>query len=399
MIANCSLFSDPCIGQSAEEFIQMAQDNNPGLRAIKLNYSSAQLKAEQVDNYPDPSVKLGLGLLPVETRLGAQRFKIGASQQIPWKGLLNARKDLALSQAEVYAYMDEVKAIDIAFNIRSAYVTLQYLERKRNILRGKLEILDTLEELAKSSLRSGKGKLSNVLLIQRQRETIESDLDLIEKQKEAPTIMINRWSGRTLLENIDIELDPLDVNNKDSIISFAKNSRPEFQILKNQINASNKAIELTHLESKPKIGVGLEYAWIDKRDGIDISGNGRDILMPMGTITIPLHKGRFDAKRQEEKVKQDAIVEQKRELIEQYMAEIEEAVSKIEYADMEIEKLTDLKTITEEALKLMRTEYSSEGAKFEELLRLEMEMIDYDLIIEKARFEKELKKTILKKFE
>jgi hypothetical protein len=46
----------------------------------------------------------------------------------------------------------------------------------------------------------------------------------------------------------------------------------------------------------------------------------------------------------------------------------------------------------------MRTEYAAEGTRFEELLRLEMELIDYDLEILKAQYERRLAQAILLKY-
>jgi len=386
-------------GQSVEAFIDMAKKNNDGLNAIRLNYSAAQVMADQVSDFPDPKVNVGIGVLPVETRLGAQRFKVGVSQALPWKGLLDARKDVVMSKAEILAHMDEVREIDIEYEIRKAYSSLIFLDDKKSIVQSKLEILDVLEELAKSSLRSGKGKLSSVLLIQRARETITSDLMLIDKQKETPTIMINRWAGRNLDERIETEIMDESIFEVDNFISYSENDHPSLYVLENQLKASEKAAELTELEKKPKIGVGLDYALIDGRNNVELSGNGRDVLMPMGSISIPLHTGRFEAKKQEEKLRQEAIRATASDLKERYKAEIVKAKSEMEYAEMEIQKILNLIDITEETLKLMRIEYASEGTRFEELLRLEMELIDYQLINARAKYNSLLAQATLKKYE
>ena len=398
-IINCSWTIVNCNAQSVEALIQMAKEHNPGLEALRLDYNAARAKTAQVGDYPDPKLSLGLGILPVETRLGAQRFRIGASQQIPWKGLLDARRGLVTSKAEILSYMDEVKEIDIEYAIRTAYSSLVFLNNKKAIIESKLEILSTLEDLAKSSVRSGKGKLSNVLLIQRTKETIEYDLNLIEKQNEVPTIMINRWAGRDLSAAIEIEdLEPVE-SDLEMHMNYAESGHPQFQILENHIKASERAIDLTNFERKPKIGVGIEYGWIDKRDGLTIQGNGRDIIMPMGTISIPLHTGRFEAKKEEEKLKQEAILAKTEDLKEMYKSEIARANSEIEYSELEKTKLENLKLITEETIKLMRSEYASEGTRFEELLRLEMELIDYNLSIAKAEYQRLLAEATLKKYE
>lgn len=385
-------------GQSVEELIIQAQEYNPGLKALRLDYEAALQKADQVNDWPDPKVNLALGVLPIETRLGAQRFRIGVSQMIPWKGSLDAKSDAANAMAEVKSYSDKVKEIDIEYAIRSSYATLQFLESKKGIIEERLEVLDALEEVAKSAVRAGKGKLSNVLFIERKRESLEANLILIDKKIEQPTVMINRWTGKALDTKIVVEQETDALWSKEKAIEFAENSHPQFRILENQKSASNAKLALIKYDSKPKIGVGLDYAYIDGRNDVVIPGNGRDVLMPMGSVTIPIHKGRYSAIRQEEAIKQEAIDKKTEEMQDMFAAEIELAYSTVEYGDEVIRKYESLKAITSETLKLMRTEYASEGTRFEELLRLEMELIDYDLEILNARYDQRLAMAILNKY-
>lgn len=384
--------------QTLEELVDMATSYNPGLKSIRMDYEASLHKADQVNDWPDPKVNLGIGVFPIETRLGAQRMKIGVSQMIPWKGSLDAKSNVVKSMAEVQAYADEVKEIDIEYAIRTAYAMLQFLESKKGLINQRLEILDALEELSKSAVRSGKGKLSNVLFTERKRELLEADLSLLAKRMEQPTIMINRWTGRPL--STEVALTQVSDNPllKNELIQYAENDHPQFRIFENQIEASNSKIAVTEYDAKPKIGVGLDYAYIDGRSDVVIPGNGRDVLMPMGSISIPIHKGRFEAVRQEESIRQDAIKAKKEEVKDMFQAEIELSYATLEYADQVINKYQSLKTITRETVKLMRTEYSSEGTRFEELLRLEMELIDYDLEILTAQYERKLAIAILYKF-
>ena len=385
-------------GQSVEDLIMQAKEYNPGLKALQLDYQSALQKADQVNDWPDPTVNIGIGVLPVETRLGAQRFKIGVSQMIPWKGLLDAKRNVAGAMAEVQAYEDDIKEIDIEYAIRTAYSTIQFLEAKKEIISKRLEVLDALEEMSKSAVRSGKGKLSNVLFTERKREVLEADDSLLDKKIEQPSIMINRWTGQELDKKIEATPYTETLDNEDVIMDFASNQHPQYKKLNNARIVSDAKVELIKYESKPKIGVGLDYAYIDARNDVEIPGNGRDILMPMGSITIPLHKGRYSAIRQEETIKQQAIDQKIEEIRDMYTAEVKLAYSTIEYSDDVIRKYESLKEITSETLKLMRTEYAAEGTRFEELLRLEMELIDYDLEIIKAQYERRLAQAILSKY-
>ena len=383
--------------QDADYFIAKALELNPGLKAMQLTYEAALKIEDQVDKFPDPTFSLGIGALPIETRLGPQRFRLGVSQMVPWKGLLNAKRQLAKAQAEIKAGVDKVKEIDVAYSIQMAYSTLVLASNKRDVIDSRLEVLEVLEEIAKNAVQSGKGKLSNVLLIQRTKETLLADQELLIKQQEIPTILINRWSARPL--DMAIELDRsqswLDnFSSEDKIVL----DHPEFKILDAKIAASEEAINLSRLSQKPKIGVGLDYSWIGKRDQVELAKNGRDVIMPMGSISIPLDTKRFSAKREEEGLRQKAVKEQAINLRQSFEAERAHAISSIEYAQMIIDKMQNLKEITQETIILMRTEYASEGTRFEELLRLEMELIDYDLEIVHAGYKADLAKAILLKY-
>ena len=385
-------------GQSVETLIQMAEEHNPGLKALDLEYQAGLQKADQVKDWPDPVVNTGIGLFPVETRLGAQRFKLGVSQMIPWKGLLDARSDVLKSSAASKSELDEIQKINIAHQIRSNYALLRFLNNQEGILKERLVVLDVLEELAKSAVRSGKGKLSNVLFVERMREAINADLQLISKKKEQPTLKINRWTGRDLQTEILISDKEMLTVSKNELLEFARSGHPQFSVLEHREETSNAKLKLIEFESKPQIMVGLDYAMITSRNDVDIPNNGRDVLMPMGSISIPIHKDRFQSKRQEETIIQESLNEQRKELAEAFQLDIEVALSVIEYADQLSTKYNSLSQITRETLELMRTEYASEGTRFEELMRLEMELIDYQLEILKSEYEKEMALAILYKY-
>lgn len=386
------------ISQSVDEFIDMATTYSPDLKSLKLEYEAAGYKADQVDDWADPTVSLGLGVLPVETRLGAQRFKVGVSQMVPWKGLLDAKRNLALSQAEMKRYSNEVKEIDIEYMIRNLYSSLLYLDRQQLIFAERLEVLEALAELAKSGVRSGKGKLSNVLFVERQREAIAADIELLTAQKRPLMIRLNVTAGRAIDATIDLVLQESVVSDTAQQLFYITQDHPSLKALDTKITASQQAAKLTKYEAKPKIGIGLDYAWIDGRNDVNIPGNGRDILMPMGSISIPLNKSKYESKRKQESLVQEAAIARKSDLKDTFRKEIESTQADLEYLNKKIEKFRSLTVITTETLKLLRIEYATEGSRFEELLRLEMELIDYKDQILQAEYQKDLKTAILMKY-
>jgi len=384
--------------QSIDDFIELTRAYDPGLEMLRLEYQAALQTVDQVGEWPDPTVNLAIGVLPIETRLGAQRFKVGVTQMIPWKGSLQTQKEISRTGAEIRARMEDVEAINIEFAIRSTYARLLYIESQKLIINERIEVLDAMIELAKSGVSSGKGKLSDVLITERRRETLQADLELLNLKMEQVRIMLNSWSGRPLDSNIDITPDFQTPTSTIPVSPSDLEGHPQFEVLDRQIIAADAVITNTIYQAKPQIGVGLEYAYVSKRQDVEIPGNGRDILMPMGSIRIPIFTNKYASIRKEQTIKKNAISEKRRDFQNKFTAEIEMAISQIEYAEAEIEKFESLKNITEETLELMRSEFAAEQTRFEELLKVEMELLDYDRQILSAESEKQLAQAVLMKY-
>ena len=161
--------------QSVEVFIEMAINNNFELEALRLEYEAAKKSAEYVSYFPDPTISLGVGVLPIETRLGAQRLKAGVFQSVPWRGQIKAQRETALAMAEVKSSFDDTKEINIEYAVRTLYSSMVMLVKKQNILEEKLKVLQRLKEYTELSVKSRKGNLSNILIIDRNFINRKSD--------------------------------------------------------------------------------------------------------------------------------------------------------------------------------------------------------------------------------
>ncbi|MCO6492673.1 MAG: hypothetical protein J5I98_29920, partial [Phaeodactylibacter sp.] len=83
--------------QSLDGLLLAADSANLELKALYQDYLAALEKAPQVSQLPEPEAGLGVFPLPVETRLGPQWVRLSATQMFPWKGTLEARKNVVLA--------------------------------------------------------------------------------------------------------------------------------------------------------------------------------------------------------------------------------------------------------------------------------------------------------------
>ncbi len=61
------------------------------------------------------------------------------------------------------------------------------------------------------------------------------------------------------------------------------------------------------------IGFGLDYINVNKRSDLNFSDNGKDIIMPMLSLSIPIFNNKYKSKTKQNKLQQQEIVAQKQE--------------------------------------------------------------------------------------
>ncbi|MCB0748913.1 MAG: TolC family protein, partial [Ignavibacteriae bacterium] len=70
---------------------------------------------------------------------------------------------------------------------------------------------------------------------------------------------------------------------------------------------------LNQKESSPMIGFGLDYINVEKRPDMDFSDNGKDIIMPMVSVSIPIFNKKYKSQTKQNELQQQEILSQKQE--------------------------------------------------------------------------------------
>ncbi len=387
--------------QSLDSLVTEAVNNNLELKVLEKEYYAALEIAPQVSELPDPEVGVGVFPLPVETRLGAQILRVGATQMFPWKGLLNSKRDLELAKAKALFQRIGARALDLSYQVEIAYFQLYDIEKSQSIIRRNLPILEALEQLAISKVESGKTTAADVLRVQLKIEELNQELTILETAKTRPIASINQLLNRPLQTPIVIT-DTLSfaiiLFDKTALAANIEANHPMLRMFELQQDISRQAITLNDLTGKPSFGVGLDYIMVNERTDAEPSSNGRDIVQLRGTIKIPLFRKKYEAKENEEKLKISALVDKKADVLSRFMAAIETAFADYETAQLKINLYKKQIEITQAAINILEIDYSTKGNNFDELLRLEKELIDYDLKMLKAIVQSHFAKSSIERF-
>lgn len=387
--------------QSLDKLMEKAIAENLELKVLEQEYLAALEKAPQVSQLPDPEVGVGAFPLPVETRLGAQTARLSATQMFPWFGTLDSKANLENAKAKALYERVRAEQLNLFYKLKVAYFRLYEIQQSQAIIQKNIILFEALERLALSKVESGKATAADVLRVQLKVEELRQELEILETAKTNPTATINQLLNRpveTLITTTNsLSFAPL-LFDKDTLTTNIQENHPMLRMFELQQEVSQKSISLNELDGKPSFGVGMDYIMVNQRSDANPINNGRDILQLRASVKIPLYREKYDAKRAEENLKIAALENKKANVLSMFKATIEKAYADHQTAQLKIDLYERQIEITQAAINILESEYSAKGNNFDDLLRLEKELIDYDLKMLKAIVQSHLAKSVIERY-
>ncbi len=402
MIICSAIFLPNCTNaQNLDDLLDLALQNNLEFRILENEYLAALERVPQVSQLPDPEAGLGLFPLPVQTRLGPQAVRMSLSQMLPWFGTIEQRKNLENARANTLSEKMNARKQDVFFGIKQAYYQGYEIQESQEILRRNEVLLEALEKVAQAKVESGKASIADVLRVQLKREELAQQLMILETQKTNPITTINQYLNRrvntpiTIVEDLTLAIIPI---NRDSLIRSIQIDHPMVRIFNMQQEESRQKIALNQLDGKPGFGLGMDYIMVNQRTDMEPVHNGRDALQVRASVRIPLARKKYGAKDREEQIRIETLDQRKENLVSQFSAAIEKAFIRHETAEIQMDLYKRQKEITQSVLRILESDYSSDGRNFDELLKAEMELIEYDLKMVKAIVQSHLAKIEIERY-
>jgi outer membrane protein TolC len=379
------LFSAGIQAQSLNDYLKQAAENHPGIQAAYHEYYAALEKVPQVGTLPDPKLSFGYFISPIETRLGPQQLKISVSQMFPWFGTLDEKEKMAAEQARVQYQQFIEKRNTVYKQVKIQWYRLYKTTEAIRITRENLEILNSLKKLSRSNYENDKGQMTDLLRIDvniREQENRLADLqEQLSSQKVDFNLLLNRPADDSLVAPGNIQADTFNtVAYRDSV-----RNHPDMTALENKQAALEHQYQVDKKMGYPSISLALDYAVIGERQDMQVNNSGRDVIMPMVGISIPLYRKKYEAMKKETELKIKSVQSKQQEKINtlssQYKQEEEQYVDALRQIDLYKEQVKE----TERIYNLLKTSYSADGENFFELLRTRLMVLEYQLKLEQAR--------------
>jgi outer membrane protein TolC len=436
-----SIFSSSvCVSQSLDDYLIIAAENNPNLKSKFFQYQATLERVTQAGSLPDPQLSFGFFVMPMERYMGNQVAEISFMQMFPWFGTLGAAKNEMTFMAKAkFEEFNEAKSM-LFYEVRANWYALQLLEKEIAITKENIELLRTMEQIALTRFKSGgqssnnsggsgnmrssnnantinsnsgmggmnmqgqslsgnspsrnmpqmgemesmssSGSMIDVLRVQMEINELQNNLALLEDSKIPLIARFNQLLNREKIEpvifsdSIIAATMPISLNEiPDSI----KSNNPMLKMLEQDEQAFIAQGKMNRKMGLPMIGVGLQYDIFQPRANSESMMNGRNMLMPMATVTIPLWRKKYTASVKESDFMRQAVIEQKQDVSNQLMVNYEDALKDYKDAERRVKLYQDQTSLANQALNILIVQYSTEGSNFEEVLRMQQQLLDYRL--------------------
>ena len=381
-IFSFSLFNFHAIGaQELQILIDEALTNNPKIKKFELQYSIASEKVNEVNTLPNTEFGVGFFASEPETRTGAQRFKVSVKQVLPWFGNITAREKYVSSlAASKYEDITIVKRKLVA-SVLQSYYNLVTNTAKQVVLNNKIQLLKTYETLALTSVEVGKSSVVAVLRLQMRTNEIQQLSSTLEQQYLSEQTTFNKLLNRD--KNITITvLDAMDIPS----IDFETNSEklifhPELLKYDKLYQSIMQSEVLNQKESNPMIGFGFDYVNVAKRPDMNFGDNGKDILMPMLTVSIPIFNTKRTSKTKQNNLQQEELLAQKQERLNALKVLLDTAINNRTSARISYETQAKNLKQAKYAEEILVKNYETVTIDFKDLLEIQELQLKFEMNI------------------
>ena len=357
--------------QELQSLIIEGLTNNPKIKKFELRYKIASEKVNEANTLPNTAIGVGYFASEPETRTGAQRFKISVKQMLPWFGNITARENYANALADAKYEDITIAKRKLMVSVSKSFYNLATNSAKQVVLNNNIKLLKTYETLALTSIEIGKASVVDVLRLQiRTNEMQQLKKVLVQQYKSEQTNfnkLLNRDNDRAIITINELDIPAVDFETNFGKLVF----HPELLKYDKLYRSVGQSELLNKKQSNPIIGFGLDYINVAKRPNMNFSDNGKDIIMPMLSVSIPIFNNTYKSKTKQNQLHQEELLVQKQDRLNGLEILLDKALNdrisaRISY-DTQVENLKYAKN-TEE---LLIKNYETGTIDFKDVLNIQ----------------------------
>lgn len=426
---------------SLSHYVSLAIKTHPEVLQKYAEYRAALEKIAQAGAIPDLQVNAGILLEPMELVMGQQVAEFELMQMFPWFGTLRAAKDeMSLMANAKFEDMQNTR-FQIVFDVEKTWLELFKINQYLSISNRNLNLLRTIERLSLSRYKTaspgtevssqndqmpqslpvqpqtngsmqGMGGnnnpasvpaqtapmnatsmngpagygLDNLYKIQIEIGNLENNIFGLRNRRNALLAMFNGYLGRPALTPVFVP-DTLIVADTATLLitedSLITNNPMLRMLTYEQQSMEARKIMVTRM-GYPMLGIGVNYTILKKNRMSEEPMNGRDMIMPMAAISLPLYRGKYKAMQNEAGFLSQASGYQYQAALRETVAEYYQAIQQFEDSRRKMGLIHTQITLARKSLNIQMKAFAVSGSSLTDILQTQQQLLNYELQMAEA---------------
>jgi Outer membrane efflux protein len=421
---------------SLSYYLGIAVENNPEVLQKFSEYKASLQKVPQVGGLPDPEITAGVFLSPMELVAGKQVADIRLMQMFPWFGVLkNAKDEMSLMAKAKFELFQDAK-IELLFDLQRSWNELNKIKQTIRVSEQNVALLESIERIAVVKIRapdnanfrsgisssssqsseksisvgspgmnkmganpnvsqpsasmtanpmtapSGGSALIDVYQIQIEIGDLKNNIELTKSQLTTASAQFNGYLNRPQTSAIDLPDSIVAIDFEPSSLSLSDtlfNRNPMVEMLQFEGQSLDARKQMVTKMGYPMVGIGLNYSLINKSTMALSPMNGKDMLMPMVTVTLPIYRKKYKAMRTEADFLKSANLQNYQATVNALQTEYFQALQAFQDARRRIKLYATQKELASKSFGITLKNFSSAGSTLSDVLRIRQQSTDYHL--------------------
>lgn len=285
------------------QYLEIAAENNPGLKAQYLAFKAAEQQAELASGLPDPEFSAGIYTPAMQRLMGNQLFDAGVMQMFPWFGTLGEKEAAASSMAEASYQQYRSERNNLYLDLTRKWLAMYEKEQQSKLINRMRQLLKAREDLIYTRYEAGlqrDGLMLDLYRMEIQINELDNRLDKLAEEKEALLRQFNILLHRDQFAQVQLPdtlpgVMPREWQEEPD--RDALHGSPLVQRSQAQAEAARREQEIARLMTRPMLGVGVQYSHFAPGDAAMGQMDGGAMLMPMISVSLPVYANKNRAAR------------------------------------------------------------------------------------------------------
>ena len=248
--------------QSVDSLVTEAVKNNPQLKSLQYKITASEKRSESVNTLPPPNLSVEFSQVPtnsLDILNQANSNNIGLSQMFPLGGKLNAMAEVEKKNTLVEGDNYETYKINLIARVKMSYYSIWLIDRKIEVQKQNISLIKDLIKSVDALYYTNNINQADVLTLQSEIASGETQLLILEKQREAEVYKINQLLGRNLDSKeifVEKELSPDSLlTTQSKLEELLAGDNPSLKKMDGMIDMNKAMIDANNRELIPDLMV------------------------------------------------------------------------------------------------------------------------------------------------